>query len=259
MSGEIWSRNERGLTSAPVSGWEVAAVCGAVFLAAATQQLSGFGYALMAVPLLSLVIGPKDAVALSSLSGLAGTALMAVRLRRRVDRPVVGRLLIGAVVGMPLGIIALRRVPADPLQVAVSVVVLAAVALLASGFRLRSERPSTEVGAGFVSGMINTSIGVGGPPVVLVLQAAEHEQHAFRATTVTYFLCSNVVALPLFFASGVVSSSTWVAGLFAIPAALLGTLAFERVAFRIQSEHFRPLVLGLLVLSAVASMASVLW
>lgn len=234
-------------------------MCGAVFLAAATQQLSGFGYALMAMPLLSLVLGPKDAVALSSLSGLAGTGLMALRLRHRVDRPVVGRLLFGAVLGMPLGIVALRRVPADPLQVALSIVVLAAVVLLASGFRLRSERPSTEVGAGFVSGMINTSIGVGGPPVVLVLQAAEHEQHAFRATTVTYFLCSNLVALPLFLASGVVSSSTWAAGLVAIPAALLGTLAFERVAFRIRSEHFKPLVLGLLILSASASLASVVF
>ena len=232
-------------------------MCGAVFVAAATQQLSGFGYALMAMPLLTLLLGPKDAVALASLSGLAGTGLMAWRLRRRVDRPVVGRLLMGAVVGMPIGIVALRRVPPDPLQVALSLVVLAAVALLASGFALRSERPSTEVGAGFVSGMINTSIGVGGPPVVLVLQAAEHEQHAFRATTVTYFLCSNLIALPLFFASGVVSSSTWAAGLYAIPAALVGTLTFERVAFRLRSEHFKPLVLGLLVLSALASLASV--
>ncbi len=241
-----------------MSGWELAAVCAAVFLAAATQQLSGFGYALMAVPLLSLVVGPKDAVALAAVSGLAGTALMVVRLRHRTDRPVVGRLLLGALVGMPLGIVVLRRAPADPLQVAVSVVVLAAVALLASGYRLRRESARTEVGAGFVSGMLNTSIGIGGPPVVLVLQAAEHEQHAFRATTVSYFLVANVLALPLFFFSGAVDDSTWGYALFAVPAALVGTLAFERLAFRVRTEHFKPLVLGLLVLSAVASMVSVL-
>lgn len=240
-----------------MSGIELAAVCGAVFLAAATQQLSGFGYSLMAVPLLSLLVGPKDAVALAALSGLAGTALMALRLRHRIDWPRVRRLLVGAVVGMPLGIVVLRRVPADPLQVAVSVVVIAAVVLLASGFRLRSERPATEVGAGFVSGMINTSIGVGGPPVVLVLQAAETEQHAFRATTVAYFFLANLVALPLLFASGVVSSSTWAAAIVAVPAALAGTLAFERVALRLKTEHFRPLVLGLLIMTAVVSMASV--
>lgn len=242
-----------------MSGWELAAVCGAVFLAAGTQQLSGFGFALMAVPLLSLVIGTKDAVALSSLSGLAGTTLMAVRLRHRTDRPVVGRLILGAIVGMPLGIVLLRRVPAAPLQVAVSVVVLAAVAVLASGFRLKRESPRTEVGAGFVSGMINTSIGVGGPPVVIVLQAAEHEQHAFRATTVSYFLLANLIALPLFFASGVVDDSTWAAGLFAVPAALLGTLAFERVAYRVRTEQFRVLVLCLLVGAAVVSLAEVVW
>lgn len=231
----------------------------AVFVAAGTQQLSGFGFALMAVPLLSLVIGTKDAVALSSLAGLAGTALMAMRLRHRTDRPVVKRLLFGAIVGMPIGIVLLRRVPAAPLQVAVSVVVLVAVAVLASGFRLRRESPRTEVGAGFVSGMINTSIGVGGPPVVIVLQAAEHEQHAFRATTVSYFLVSNLIALPLFFASGVVADSTWAAGIVAVPAALVGTLAFERVAYRVRTEQFRVLVLGLLVGAAVVSLAQVLW
>ena len=233
-------------------------MCAAVFVAAGTQQLAGFGYALMAVPLLSLVVGTKDAVALSSLSGLAGTGLMAIRLRHRTDRPVVKRLLLGAVVGMPLGIVVLRRAPAAPLQVAVSVVVLLAVALLASGFRLRRESPRTELGAGFLSGMINTSIGIGGPPVVLVLQAAEHEQHAFRATTVSYFVVSNLVALPLFLASGVVSSSTWAVGVFAVPAALVGTLVFERVAFRVRTEHFRVLVLALLVLAAVVSLARVL-
>jgi hypothetical protein len=241
-----------------VSAGEVVVVCGAVFVAAATQQLSGFGYALMAVPLLSLVVGPKDAVALSALSGLAGTTLMAVRLRHRADRPVVRRLLVGAVVGMPLGIVLLRRVPADPLQVAVSVVVLLAVVLLATGFRLRSESPRTEVAAGFVSGMINTSIGVGGPPVVLVLQAAETEQHAFRATTTRYFLLTNLISLPLFLASGVVASSTWALAVVAIPAALAGTLMFERVAFKVRTEHFRPLVLSLLVLSAIASLVSAL-
>ena len=52
--------------------------------------------------------------------------------------------------------------------------------------------------------------------------------------------------------------STWGYALFAVPAALVGTLAFERIAFRVRTEHFRPLVLGLLVLSAVASLASVL-
>ena len=150
------------------------------------------------------------------------------------------------------------RAPAAPLQVAVSVVVLLAVALLASGFRLRRESPRTELGAGFLSGMINTSIGIGGPPVVLVLQAAEHEQHAFRATTVSYFVVSNLVALPLFLASGVVSSSTWAVGVFAVPAALVGTLVFERVAFRVRTEHFRVLVLALLVLAAVVSLARVL-
>src|SRR4051812_40932452 len=110
-------------------------------LAAATQQLSGFGFALMAVPALSVVIGPKDAIALAAVANAGGALLMAYRLRALADRQILRRLLIGACVGMPIGIVALRQLPDAPLQVLMAVVVFAAVGLLATGWRLSRESP----------------------------------------------------------------------------------------------------------------------
>jgi uncharacterized protein len=227
-----------------------------VLLAAITQQVSGFGYALLAVPLLSILVGPKDAVAIATVSGATASTLMAVRLWGLVDQPTPRRMAGGAVVGMPIGIIGLRELPEDPLRIALAVVVLAMVAVLASGYRFRSRRPGTQVVAGFASGVLNTSIGTAGPPVVVTLQAGSMPQHTFRATTVAFFACCNIVAVPLIILSGVVTASTWRAALVAVPAVLLGNLIGGRLAPKVRPERFRGLVLGLLSLAAVGALAA---
>ena len=196
-------------------------------------------------------------MAIATVSGATASALMAVRLRALADRPTLRRMLGGAVVGMPIGIIGLRELPEDPLRVALAVVVLVMVAVLASGYRFRSRRPGTQVVAGFASGVLNTSIGTAGPPVVLTLQAGSMPQHTFRATTVAFFACCNIVAVPLIVASGVVTASTWRAALVAIPAVLVGNQIGARLAPRVRPERFNGLVLGLLSLAAVGALAAV--
>ena len=227
-----------------------------MLLAAITQQVSGFGYALLAVPLLSILVGPKDAVAIAMVSGATASGIMAVRLWALVDRPPLTRMLAGALLGMPIGIIGLRELPEDPLRVALAVVVLVMVVVLASGYRFRSTRHGTQVVAGFASGLLNTSIGTAGPPVVVTLQAGEMPQHTFRATTVAFFACCNIVAVPLVIASGVVTGSTWRAALVAIPSVFAGTAIGSRIAPLIGPERFRSVVLGLLVLAAVGALAA---
>jgi uncharacterized protein len=206
---------------------------------------------------MSILVGPKDAVAIATVSGATASALMAIRLRTLVDRPTLRRMLGGALVGMPIGIIGLRELPEDPLRVALAVVVLAMVAVLASGYRFRSRRPGTQVVAGLASGLLNTSIGTAGPPVVVTLQAGSMPQHTFRATTVAFFACCNIVAVPLIVASGVVTASTWRAALVAIPAVLVGNQIGARLAPRVRPERFNGLVLGLLSLAAVGALAAV--
>ncbi len=230
--------------------WGLIGVAATMALAAGTQQVSGFGFALMAMPLLTVLVGPRDAVALEAVAGLAGGAAMAWSLRDRVAWAPLRRLLGGALLGLPLGALVLGHVPETPLRVAVAVAVVAMVVVLALGVRLADESPRTEVGAGFVSGAMGTSIGISGPPVVLVLQAAQMEQHRFRATTVTFFVLTNLAVLPLLLGSGIADIDRWPAAVVAVPAAVFGNWACAGLAHRVPPERFRSLVLVLLVLPA---------
>ncbi|MEZ5178344.1 MAG: sulfite exporter TauE/SafE family protein [Acidimicrobiales bacterium] len=236
----------------------VLGVCGAVLVATVVQQVSGFGFALLAVPLMSLVVGPRDAVAIAMAAGFFSSGLMAVGLRDRLDRPVLRRLLLGAAVGLPIGVVGLRELDEDLLRLALAVVVLAMVLVLASGFALRASNPRLEAGAGLVSGLLNGSLGTGGPPVIVVLHAAETEQHAFRATTSSFFAACDVVAIPLIAWSGAARPSAWVLALAAVPAVAVGDAVGRRLAHRLDQAQFRRLALVLLAATAVVSGAAAL-
>lgn len=236
----------------------VLGVCGAVLMATITQQLSGFGFALLAVPLMSLMVGPKEAVAIAFAAGAVSSGLMTYRLRDRIQKPVLRRVLAGAAIGLPIGVVGLRQLPEDPLRIALAVVILGMVVILATGYRFRREQPRTEVGAGFVSGVLNGSLGTGGPPIVVVLQAGNLEQHSFRATTTAFFAVCDVVAIPLIVASGVADAATWWAAAASVPAVLVGNAIGERLAFRVAADRFGRLVLVLLVIAAISSVVSAL-
>lgn len=247
-----------GRTVAPMSVWVVMGVAGAVALGAAAQQLVGFGFALLAMPLLTVLIGPQDAVAVEALGSLVGGGAMAWSLRRLVDRPRLRRMILGALPGLPLGALALGLLPDAPLRVAVAGAVLVMVVVLARGFHLQGERPATEVGAGAVAGALGASIGIAGPPVVLVLQAARLEQHRFRATTVAFFTVTNVATMALLVGTGLVGLDAWPAAAVAVPAAVVGNRACEGLAERVPPERFRPIVLATLVVAAAIALAAAL-
>ena len=75
-------------------------------------------------------------------------------------------------------------------------------------------------------------------------------------TTVAFFACCNVVAIPLIVASGVVTASTWRTALVAVPSVLVGNAIGARLAPRVRPERFRGLVLGLMGLAAVGALAA---
>jgi uncharacterized protein len=237
----------------------LAVVAGAVFLGAFLNTLAGFGFALVTVPLMALVVGPKEAVVLSAIVGLASNGAVAIRLRRQVDRTVTGRVLAGSMLGMPIGIVVLGLVADEPLKVMISIAVLVSAVLLATGWRLHDPKPATDVVAGFVSGACNTSIGISGPPVVVLMQGRGMPKATFRASIVAVFFVAGIVALVLFGVTGRFDATVGSAALVALPALPLGWWLGDVSHRRLDEAPFRVVVLVLMSASAVVVLASVVF
>jgi uncharacterized protein len=209
-----------------------AAIAAVVALAAAAQGVSGFGFSLVSIPLLALMVPVKAAVVGGAMLGLLLSGSVIARDHRHVAWRSAGVLFAAALVGMPIGVWVIDRVREQPLQVAIAVVVLAFTILLWRRVRLPTGSLGAELGVGLASGVLSTSTGMSGPPLVIALQARGVTPSAFRATLAVVFLGGSAVSLVLF------AGEWW----------------FRRV----DHERFRSIVLVLLVASAVLSLLGAL-
>lgn len=235
----------------------------ASFVAAAIQSTSGFGFALIAGPVFFAVLEPQEAVA--SVLALASVVTVAVLVGEgrstEIRRRDLAIPLVLAVPGLGLGVLLLRAVDKGPLQIAVGVAVIAAVALIArpqtshdyspDGVRA----PALDSGLGVTVGVLTTTTGVNGPPLLLWLLAKGATPVEVRDTLAFAFAALNLAGL----ATVVVAGGIGVLGgdvALLVPVTLAGWLV-GRVGFsRLDSERFRSLNLSLAAAAGVASVVA---
>jgi uncharacterized protein len=233
----------------------VAAVAAVFLLAAVVQAVTGFGFALVAVPLLALVIDPVAAVvATTAVSLLLSVAAIrddrdAIRWREAAIVTAAG------VLGMPLGLLVLARVPAELLTAVIAVVLLASTVVVARRPRLPAGR-GPEIGVGVLSGALLTSTGMNGPPLVVAFQARGMPPRAFRGTLAAVFLAQGVVALALLAFDAKVTATSLAAAAVGVPMLAVGWLVGNRAFHRLDPALYRRLVLALLVVSALVALGS---
>jgi uncharacterized membrane protein YfcA len=224
-------------------------------LAAFAQSVSGFGSALVAVPLLSVLAGPRTAVVTITALSIAMTALATVRERRHVQWRVAGTLAAAGLIGMPVGLVLLTSLGARALTLVIAALVLVVTVMLARGWSAHPG-PWARRSAGVLSGAMLTSTGMNGPPLVITLQALRLRSDAFRATLQAVFCAQDVAAVAGFVAVGQLNRTVLVAVAAGLPGLPLGWLLGDRVFTRIDQDVFRRVVLGMLVVSADAAGAS---
>lgn len=227
---------------------------GATALAVLSQLLTGFGFALVIVPILLLIAGPAEAVGMAVVLGLVMCAIMTWRDRQHVDRGKIAELLLGSLIGLPIGAAALAWLPDAALKWVIVASVSGALLVVVANLALRNRR-STTTAVGLLSGALLTSTGINGPPLVALLRANQYPPSRYRATLSAIFTVQNSVGAALLAGTGKLSLlflAMLGVGLLAMPPAFwLG----ERLFHRIDAARLRQGIIGMLLLCLV----SVLW
>jgi hypothetical protein len=168
----------------------------AVALGALAQFATGFGFSLVSAPFLVAAYRAPTGVQVNLVLSVLINLLMLAREHRHVDVRAAGLLLVPAMVAtVPVGYVVRHSRP-GPLTVIAGVICLAGVAALASGrqFRGMSGRAGTLV-VGAVSGGMNATAGMSGPPAVLFAVNARWPVERARPTLQVFFLGLNMVTL----------------------------------------------------------------
>ena len=214
----------------------------AVFLGGALRGFTGFGFAIAATPLLSLVLAPAQAVAMVLLLGLCiGLTDLRAALTRSHGAS-VAPLAVGMAAATPLGIMALALLSAAHARLAIALVLVVATAILISGFRFRrlpGRVPAAGLGA--LSGLFNGLAAMPGPPVIAYCLALPLPVADIRATMMLYFLGTSTVGLATALASRLVGPAEVLGAAIAFPALFVGART-GALAFRHASERAYRLV-----------------
>jgi hypothetical protein len=221
-------------------------------LAGLAQSVSGFGFAMVAVPLLAMIVSPQDAVVAATALDLAITAGTAAAERHRIAWGPALRLSAAAIPGVPIGLLILHATPAAALTAVIAVVVTGCTLVVWRGWRLKPT-PARIYGAGAVAGLLLTATGTNGPPLVAALQALGLGHREFRATIAAVFMFTGIIAVAGFCYAGEFTGRTaavCAAGLAGTGlGGWLGNLLFRSV----DQERFRRIVLGMLMAGAAAA------
>jgi uncharacterized membrane protein YfcA len=217
------------------------------FVAALLRGFTGFGFAIAAVPLLSLALPPARVVPLAVVLQVLASVLDLRAAARITDWRSLVWLSPGLVAGTPLGLLLLTRLSANNARLTIGLLIIGSVASLACGLRL-PERPARWMVAlvGMIGGVMNGVAAVPGPPVVAYLLALPHRPTVIRATSLVFFTFTALVVTVPFALAGLVNTQTLLFALLAWPALLVGSRLGAWAFYRAKPHHHRRISLTIL-------------
>jgi uncharacterized protein len=225
-----------------------------VALASFLGGVTGFGYSLVATPLLLLIGYELPFVVTANLSLALVTRLsVAVRFRHSAWPRRVALLVGGAVPGLWLGTLVLRAIEADTIKVAAGLVTMVAAALLARSVNApppRRHLPGAPLVAGFLGGFLGASTSLNGVAPVLLLARDKASPRSFLADLAMYFVGANAIGLVILAAQDTLRTDALSpAFLVWLPGSIVGNWLGTTLGPRLPEVAFRRLTLAIVFIA----------
>ena len=230
--------------------WLIAAT---TLAASFISGLSGFGFGLVAMALLPLLIGIKLANAFVSFCTLAIFTSLTIPLRKHIVWKTLLPLLAGTALGVPIGVYGLVNLPEGLLLKILAGFILSyvAFALLTQNRNHFRMNPRWGYLAGFAGGIISGALSAGGPPVIMYCDSMNLGKKGFKATLQAYFVLMILYKIPLFYLTGLLTPELWRTLLYYSPFVAAGTVGGVLLFRRLSDLWFHRVVLVLLTAFAV--------
>jgi uncharacterized protein len=231
----------------------LAYACAVVFVAAIVRGYSGFGFSLLTITALSLVFPTAQVVPSIFLLEIAASLHLLPSIWKDIHWRSLLPLTLGCLIATPIGTWLLATAPEAPMQLALAIFVLIAVALLWRGFALKT-MPGTaaSTAAGAASGFANGAFGIGGPPVVLFYFSSPAGNVAGRASLIMFFLLTDAIGIANQSVHGLVTLDAAKQALLFLPPLIIGVWIGAHSFKTANPEIFRKAVLALLAAMALA-------
>ncbi len=199
--------NLSGLLPADIRTTAASAICAIAFVSGTARGFSGFGSALIFMPLASSIAAPRLVAALLLVIDFIGSAPLIPNAWKNADRKATAIIALGALVGVPIGTWFLTRLEPVTTRWIISGFVFALLLLLLSGWRHRGkDHAAISIGIGGLSGFCSGLAQTGGPPIVGYWLGRPIASVIQRANIVLFFVASDFFSLVSYALSGLITA-----------------------------------------------------
>lgn len=209
-----------------------------LFLATFIRSALGFGEALVAVPLLALVLPVRVAAPLAVLVSITVALIVVLQEWRNVHVRSAGWLVLSTLFGIPLGLLLLKAVPESIVKAILGgfIIVFALYSLTGRKPELRSDRLAPLFG--FTAGILGGAYGMNGPPLVVYGVLRRWEPAQFRATLHGYFLIASMVGMAGYALTGLWTHAVSRYFLLSLPLVLVAIFLGRTMHRRLSAARF---------------------
>jgi len=239
--------NLSGLIPGEISLNTAIAICAIAFVCGTARGFSGFGSALIFMPLASSIAAPRLVAALLLIIDFIGSSPLIPNAWKQADRKATAIMALGALVGVPVGTWLLTRLEPVTTRWIISGFVFALLLLLLSGWRYRGrDHTAISIGIGGLSGFCSGLAQTGGPPIVGYWLGRPIASEIQRANIVLFFAASDFFSLVSYALSGLMTGDAIRFSIIVGPIYALGVGAGAALFGRASENIFRTICYALI-------------
>ncbi|WP_425449036.1 sulfite exporter TauE/SafE family protein [Dethiothermospora halolimnae] len=228
-----------------------------IFSAGFIQGVTSFGFSLFSLPLLGLFMPLKLVVPMLVVYSLIMNSMILYNVRKDINLKKIYIMIISSFIATPIGANLLINVSESLLKISVGIIVTISAIAFYFGYKVKVKNEKIAyIPIGFFSGLLNGSVSLSGPPVILFLTNQGVKKQTFRATLTAYFWVLNIMTVITFTYKGLINGEVMEYTGYLLPALIVGVLLGIKLGNKVKEEIFEKLTTVLIIIMGILSIIS---
>ncbi|WP_069650718.1 sulfite exporter TauE/SafE family protein [Caloranaerobacter ferrireducens] len=228
-----------------------------IFSAGLIQGVTSFGFSLLTLPILGAFVPLKIIVPMMIIYSLIMNSMILYKIKGHVNIKKIYLLIISAVIATPIGANLLINLNENILKIIVGIIVSVSAISFYFGYKIKiNNEKLAYIPVGILSGLLNGSVSLSGPPIILFLTNQGVSKQIFRATLTAYFWILNIMTIITFLYKRLITYEVLKFTVYLLPALIISVMIGIKLGNKVKEKMFKKITTILIILMGILSIIS---